>query len=344
MSLLSGLNANTGTSTTTMPSWYDTAQQNVIKQAQGIQAPQLGQTVAQGAINSLSGPNNPFAQATGSLNTIASGAANPWIVDPNTGAVTPNTSTAMGGLFAAQQDQLKNSMPGVVAQPDAQSIGGGGFGSLRGMTAADTAMAKATTDLSAQQMAAALQNQQTGTQAASALGNVGQQGINTAMNVGQEQMVAPYANLANYANIIAGVKPGATVSTSQNQSAINQLGGLGSLLKNGTPYADSLLKSLGYSGGLAGLLGPNIPSTSTMSGVPGQDNGTYTDSSGVTYDSMGNPVSQGPAPTDTGSAPNPTDQTGNLPTDLFNNNVSTGSVPDAGTFSYNPPDSYSYGF
>lgn len=295
--LLSSANQNTGTSTTSLPAWYDTAQQNIVKQASGMQAPQLGQTVAQGAINTLSGPNNPFALATSALNNISTGASNPWITNPTTGAVTPNTNTAMGGLFAAQQAQLRNNIPGIVSQPDAQAIGSGNFGSLRGQTAADTAIAKANTDMFAQQMATALQNQQVGTQAAIGLGNVGQQGINTAMNVGQEQMVAPYNNLANYANIINGIKPGATVSTSETPSTINQLGGLGSLLKGGITGADSILKGLGYTGGLSSIFGPNtnptIPSTSTGSGVPGQGNGSYTDSSGVTYDNMGNPVSPG---------------------------------------------------
>ena len=247
--LLSSANQDTGTSTTSLPAWYDTAQQNIVKQASGMQAPQLGQTVAQGAINTLSGPNNPFAQATSALNNIATGASNPWITDPTTGAVTPNTNTAMGGLFAAQQAQLRNNIPGLVAQPDAQAIGSGNFGSLRGQTAADSAIAKANTDMFAQQMATALQNQQVGTQAAIGLSNVGQQGINTAMNVGQEQMVSPYNSLANYANIINGIKPGATVSTSETPSTIKQLGGLGSLLSHGVSGADSILKTLYPNGG-----------------------------------------------------------------------------------------------
>jgi len=148
----------------------------------------------------------------------------------------------------------------VVAQPDAQAIGSGNFGGLRGQTAADTALAKANTDMFAQQMATALQGQQVGTQAATALGNVGQQGINTLMNVGQEQMVAPYNSLANYANIVGGVKPGATVSTSETPSTMNQIGGLGGLLSGGITGADSIMKALGYTGGLSSIFGPNADS------------------------------------------------------------------------------------
>ena len=63
---------------TTLPTWMDTAQQNVISQAGTAQgaAPAFGQTAAQGAVNTLQpGATNPFTQAQGSLNTIASGAA-----------------------------------------------------------------------------------------------------------------------------------------------------------------------------------------------------------------------------------------------------------------------------
>ena len=80
---------------TTLPSWYDTAQQNVVKGGQAAlsAAPSLGQTTAQGAINTLQGAQNPFTQAQGTLNQIATGAANPWITDAS-GNVTPNTNTA----------------------------------------------------------------------------------------------------------------------------------------------------------------------------------------------------------------------------------------------------------
>ena len=61
---------------TTLPSWYDTAQQNIINMAgqSASVAPQFQNTVGQQAVNTLQGPNNPFAQAQTALNTIASGA------------------------------------------------------------------------------------------------------------------------------------------------------------------------------------------------------------------------------------------------------------------------------
>jgi len=94
---LAKANTSTGLSTTTLPSWYCAAQQNLIRGAQNVAntAPGLNQTVAQGAINTLQDPNNPFSQANKALGSIASGAANPWIVGA-CGKVTPNTNTAMG--------------------------------------------------------------------------------------------------------------------------------------------------------------------------------------------------------------------------------------------------------
>jgi hypothetical protein len=109
---MAGLNniiSNTAQQQTTLPSWFDTAQQNVVSsagQAFGA-APAPQQTVAQNAVNQLQGPNNAFNQASGTLQNIATGAANPFITNPTTGQVTPNTNTALGGLFQAQNQQLQ---------------------------------------------------------------------------------------------------------------------------------------------------------------------------------------------------------------------------------------------
>lgn len=235
MSALSDLTQTTGSSTTTLPSWYDTAQQNLVNQASAASsaAPQLSQTVGQGAINTLQNPNNPFTQATNSLGSIASGAANPWITDPTTGAVTPNTSTAMGGLFAAQRDQLNQMLPTLTAGTEAGAIGSGNFGSLRGQTAVDTSKANALSTLAAQQMQSALQNQSTGVNAGIGQGNVANQQIANQMNVGQEQMTAPFTNAANYGNILASISAPQTVNTSQTPSGLQQITGLGSTVAGG---------------------------------------------------------------------------------------------------------------
>ena len=77
---LSSLISNTGVQTTALPSWYDTAQQNVVNQATAANAgaPTPQQTVGQNAVNALSGPTNAFTQAGGTLQSIASGAASCW--------------------------------------------------------------------------------------------------------------------------------------------------------------------------------------------------------------------------------------------------------------------------
>ena len=228
---------------TTLPTWMDTAQQNVISQAGTAQgaAPAFGQTAAQGAVNTLQpGAANPFTQAQGSLNTIASGAANPWITDPTTGAVTPNTQTAMGGLFQAQNQQLNQLLPYQTAGTEAGAIGSGNFGSLRGQTAVDTSRANAFDTLAAQQMQAALQNQSTGATAAGTLGNVANQGITAGLTTGAAQMNAPYQGALNYANLINSVNAPTTVSQQNQMSPLSMLGSLSNAPAIGTNLLGNL--------------------------------------------------------------------------------------------------------
>ena len=228
---------------TTLPTWMDTAQQNVISQAGTAQgaAPAFGQTAAQGAVNTLQpGATNPFTQAQGSLNTIASGAANPWITDPTTGAVTPNTQTAMGGLFQAQNQQLNQLLPYQTAGTEAGAIGSGNFGSLRGQTAVDTSRANAFDTLAAQQMQAALQNQSTGATAAGTLGNVANQGITAGLTTGAAQMNAPYQGALNYANLVNSVNAPTTVSQQNQMSPLSMIGSLSNVPNIGTNLLGSI--------------------------------------------------------------------------------------------------------
>lgn len=252
MAGLSNFIANKGVQQTTLPSWYDTAQQNLVNQAttafQG--APQLGQTVAQGAINTLTGPSTPFSQAQNTLQQISSGAANPWITSP-TGQVTPNVSTPLGGLFAAQQQQLQQLAPNITAVPTAAGTASGQFGSLRTKTAADKALADAQAQLFAQQMQSALTNQQTGVSGAQALGNVAQQGITNAMNVGQAQQLAPFTNVANLGKILSGVTSPTTVTSDVQMSPLSQITAIASALGGGAAGANKLLENLGVKGGLS---------------------------------------------------------------------------------------------
>lgn len=281
---------------TTLPTWMDTAQQNVISQAGTAQgaAPAFGQTAAQGAVNTLQpGAANPFTQAQGSLNTIASGAANPWITDPTTGAVTPNTQTAMGGLFQAQNQQLNQLLPYQTAGTEAGAIGSGNFGSLRGQTAVDTSRANAFDTLAAQQMQAALQNQSTGATAAGTLGNVANQGITAGLTTGAAQMNAPYQGALNYANLINSVNAPTTVSQQNQMSPLSMIGSLASV----PSAASGLLGSLGITGASFGGLGNSIMNGlglgNSTTGTP-----TTTNSGGTAIDTSGSVLANA-TPTDT---------------------------------------------
>jgi hypothetical protein len=256
MAGLNSLISDTGVKTTSMPSWYDAAQQQAVTGATSAfgTAPSLQNTVAGQAINTLQGPNNPFTQAQGTLQQISSGAANPWITNPTTGQVTPNTNTAMGGLFEAQNQQLQQILPDIQAKSTAAGIGAGQFGSLRSETARDKAVGDAQANLLTAQMQAALQNQQTGSQAAANLGTVGNQGITAATNVGQLQQSDPYANSAALTKILGGLNVGNTVTSATQYSPLAQVTALGSGMQGGlnalnaTKTGADLLKSLGLSG------------------------------------------------------------------------------------------------
>jgi len=276
----SGLNnalSNTAVTQTTLPSWYDTAQRNIINQAGTAQqaAPQFQNTAAQGAVNTLQGAANPFTQSQGTLNTIAQGAANPWITDPTTGAVTPNTNTALGGLFSAQQNQLNTMLPSLTSGAEGAAIGSGNFGSLRGQTAVDTAKTQALANLQAQQMQSALQNQQTGVSAATGLGNVGAQGITSGLTTGAAQMNAPFQGVTNYANLVNSVNAPTTASQQTQLSPLNMIGSLGSAGSGalsglsalyGTAAGKSLLDKVGLGSLFGGSTGTGTSSTIDSSG------------------------------------------------------------------------------
>lgn len=256
---MAGLNdiiSNKAMQQTVLPSWFDTAQQNIVNQAQSAfgAAPTPQQTVAQGAVSTMAQPTTPFQQAAGTLQNIASGAANPWIVNQQTGQVTPNTATALGGLFAAQNQQLQQLMPNVTAPVQGANIASGQFGSLRGQTATNKAMADAQATLAAQQMQAALQAQQVGTQAGLGAGTLTAQDIENALRVGQYQQASPFTNVSNLGKVVGGIQAPTTVYNQTQLSPLNQIAGLLTLL-GGTSGSGGVLKQIGVEGGLGGLLG-----------------------------------------------------------------------------------------
>jgi hypothetical protein len=253
---MAGLNSvisNTAQQETTLPPWFDTAQQKVVTEAGNAltAAPKPGDTVAQNAVNALSGPTNDFTKATGTLQSIASGAANPWITDAS-GNVTPDTSTALGGLFQAQNQQLQQLIPNVTAAPSATGIGSGQFGSLRNQTAANKALGDAQANMLAQQYQAALQNQATGVSAAKSAGDVATQNINNLLTVGQYEQASPFTNVSNYGKVIGGITAPTTVKNQTQLSPLNQYAGLIQAF-GGTAGNNGILKSLGVDKTIAGL-------------------------------------------------------------------------------------------
>ena len=98
MAGLSDYLAEKTTTSTELPTWFSTAQESAVNQALTAAPPPVQDTAAQSAINAF-GSNSPFTSAQNTLQSIGSGAANPWLVS-ETGAVTPNTTTALGGLFS----------------------------------------------------------------------------------------------------------------------------------------------------------------------------------------------------------------------------------------------------
>jgi len=241
--------------------------------------------VAQQAVNQLSGPTNAFTTAGGTLQSIASGAANPWITDAS-GNVRPNTNTALGGLFQAQNQQLQQLMPNITAQPNASAIGSGQFGSLRGQTAEDKAMADAQAQLFAQQNQAALQNQATGVNAASGAGNVAQQGINNLLTTGQYQQAAPFTNVSNYGKVLGGIQAPTTVSNQTQLSPLNQVGGLITALGGGSS-----------SGILGTLFGAPAQGTPGQAGYVPANSGLLGGLSNINWNRL-NPFSSGTSAAD----------------------------------------------
>jgi hypothetical protein len=314
MAGLSNLIADTTTKSTTLPSWMNTAQQNVVNAAMtgAGNVPTLQNTVAQGAINQLTPTVNPFTEAQSSLRSIASGAANPWIVDPSTGAVTPNVNTAMGGLFQAQNQQLQQLAPNIMAQPTATGIAQGQFGSLRANTAADKALADAQAALFAQQMTAAQQNQQTGVQAGTAMGNVANQYGTTAGALANLQQTAPLSAPANVAKILGGMTTGSDVTQSTQLSPLSQVAAVGSALGGGLNAVNSLLNTVSPGTTIASLLGNLTSGDSTItngSTAENQTGGFYGTSDGSSpvnpYAGMSDTQIQYAIDNNFGSSPSP---------------------------------------
>lgn len=228
MAGLNDLVTNKDIQTTSMPGWYSTAQQNLVNQATGVNAPALADTAAQSAVSAF-GTGSPFTAGQNILQTIGSGAANPWLVTTDaTGAqtVSPNVATPLGGLFAAQRDYLGQIMPDIDVAATAPAIASGGFGSSMNLAGIARERGKALSDLQQKQMQAALQAQQYGVSAGAGLSDIGQEMVKSALETGKFQQNAPYASAANLGNILREIKPGQTQTTSRQLGGLNQILGL----------------------------------------------------------------------------------------------------------------------
>jgi hypothetical protein len=247
MAGLNDLITDTKTEATTLPNWYSKAQEGVVAKALTAESPAVGDTAAKYAIDSF-GPEGAFASGKGILESIGSGAANPWLVTTDaTGAETinPNTGTALGGLFKAQQDYLNQILPDIDADTSAGAIAGGGFGSRMNLSGLSNARSKAASDLFQKQMQSALQAQQTGVSAGAALGNIGNQEVQSALNTGTYQQNAPYATPMNLANIISKLNVPTTKTSSSELGGLNQVLGLLSLTGGGLNSLLGGTKSVG---------------------------------------------------------------------------------------------------
>jgi hypothetical protein len=271
-----------------MPAWYDKAQQDIVSGATTAAKtiPTLADTSAGAAIDQFEtgSTTNPFANAQSTLNKIGTGAANPWITDTS-GNVRPDTTTAMGGLFQAQNQALNQLMPSYTAPVQGANIASGQFGSLRGQTAVNKAMADAQAQLFERQMQAALQNQQTGVAAATGQGNVGSQGVSSMTSLGQAEQSDPLFASSAVGKIVGGINTPTTTTNETQLSPLNQIGSLVSALGGSISGANKLLTDLGVKGGIAGYLN-NIKIGGGGGNLPASigDNPDSGDYNGVDYE------------------------------------------------------------
>jgi uncharacterized membrane protein len=156
----------------------------------------------------------------------------------------------MGGLFAAQNQQLQQMMPNVTSAATGANVGSGNFGSLRGQTAYNKAIGDAVAQQNAAQYQAALQNQATGVNAATGAGNVTNQGLDQLLKVGQYEQASPFTNVSNYGKVLSSVQAPTTVTNQTQLSPLNQIAGILSAIGTGAG-GTGILSSVG---GLSGLV------------------------------------------------------------------------------------------
>ena len=225
------------TTTTTLPSWFSTAQQAI-----GTQAPlsfgaatDPSKTVASGLVSDLNSQTaNPFTTAISGLQTAQNANLKPFL---STGG--PDTSTPLGALFASQNARLDQLLPQITSQVGAGGIGTGNYNSLRGQTATETARAGALASLNEQQNKALMDAMGQSIQAGSVLGNVGSQYGTTGVNVANLEMMGGLPALSKYSDIINAMGPSAdrtATETTQGSQYENLLKGLNAAYSGGAAW------------------------------------------------------------------------------------------------------------
>lgn len=285
---LSSYLTDTATTREEMPSWFTGAQQQLVTGTQAAAPVPIAQTTAPAA-QAAFGPQGPFAAGQQILETIGSGAVNPWTVS-STGQVTPNVATPLGGLFGAQQQYLNQILPDIEAAETAKYIGSGGFGSRMNISGAERAKAAAAADLFQKQMSSALQAQQTAAQAGTGLGQLGSQQAQEAIDTATFQQAYPYADLVNMANIYKTIGPslGKTTNVSTQLSLPKQLGALSTIFGGSQQGLQGLYNNMSnffnWAGGALGGGGGTVPGSIDIAGTADAGYDPYADY-GYTYTS-----------------------------------------------------------
>lgn len=240
--------------TTSLPSWYNTATQNVVT-GMGNVTPTAPGSTALPAVQGAFAPTGQFQTGTNVLSAIGAGAANPWLTSTSpTGqtTVSPNVATPMGGLFQAQKDYLNEILPDINATASVPAIGSGGFGGKMNLSAIGKARSQAANELFKNQMQASIQNQQTGVSAGAGLGNIGNQLAQSGINTATYEQNVPYADLVNQSKILQSLRAPETQIKQKDLSLLGQIGALSTALGS-TGAVSNLLSTLGVKGGLEGL-------------------------------------------------------------------------------------------
>jgi len=230
------------TTTTTLPQWYTDAQKDAAATAKTAftGATPAADTANAALAKTFGTEDNPYTKSLTGMTDIISGNASAFSPDG-----TPNTASPLGALFAAQNAQFNQVLPGVTAAEGAGGIGSGAFGSLRGQTAVNTARAGALSNLNAAQMKAMLDAQGQSIQAGSAAGNIGQQYAKTAGDLTDWQQMGGLDIAKKYSDIMGGMAttlPTTVTSTESKgdyENFLNAISAAGGVIsKGGQAWAD----------------------------------------------------------------------------------------------------------